>query len=79
MVERFRRNWADMIGYTEKISTGQKFTDILTFAVTLTLNAVINFFPSDFNIPPIPVFLLQDGLKKKPNNSGTIKYHKDTL
>ena len=44
MVEWFRSHWKDMIWHTEKISSGQTFTDILNLAVTLTLNAVIPFF-----------------------------------
>ena len=42
MVERFRRYWADTIGHTENISTGQTFTGILN--LRCDLNAVILFF-----------------------------------
>ena len=37
MVERFRRYWADTIVHTEKISSGQTFTDILNIHCDLDL------------------------------------------
>ena len=44
MVKQFRRNWADTIGHTEKISSGQTFTAILNLRCNVDLECIIPFF-----------------------------------
>ena len=46
-VERFSKYWADTIGHTEKISSGQAFTDILNVRCDFDLEHSNPIFPSD--------------------------------
>ena len=61
MVERFRRYWADTIGHPEKISSGQKFTDILNLRCGLDLECSNPLFQQDTPaydaVLPNPVWL----------------------
>ena len=47
MVDGFRRCWADTIGHSEKISSGQTLTDILNFHCDLDLECSNPIFPHD--------------------------------
>ena len=47
MVERLRRYWADTIGHTQQISSGQTFTDILNHRCDLDLEHSNSIFQQD--------------------------------
>ena len=47
MVERLRRYWADTIGHTQQISSGQTFTDILNLRCDLDLEHSNSIFQQD--------------------------------